>query len=319
MRNEEIPFVLSIHVEPDERVVQVTDAGWPGFLNLAEYVRSNRARLEDATGHAARFNWCVRLDPQVAVAFGSADWVLKRHGAVFDQLMSEGDAIGIHVHCWRPVRRWFRRTWLADYADQDWTEHCIRLAHESFVAHFGRGPTIISMGDHYMSHRAMRLVEELGFRADCSMYPGVAPVKRLVKSELTRGALPDYRGAPNRPFKPSIADFTRPGPQHFRVWEVPVSTGTVRHPKRRTETRENFLLGAMPERLEEIIAQNLAHPDPYLHGEARTDVRMNPDNRKRFDWAFDYLEQLGRERGLRFVTLDEFCDRLDQAGLVEAA
>ena len=115
-----VPFILSIHVEPDERVVRQTNAGWPGFTNLAAYVRSNRARLEDATGHPVRFNWCVRLDPQIEVAFGRPDWVLKRHDAVFDQLLSEGDAIGLHVHCWRPVRRWFRQTWLADYGDASW-------------------------------------------------------------------------------------------------------------------------------------------------------------------------------------------------------
>jgi len=185
------------------------------------------------------------------------------------------------------------------------------MAHEHFVAHFGRGPTIMTMGDHYMSPRAMQVVEALGIRVDCSMYPGGAPVKGLVKSELTCGMLPDYRATPSRPFKPSLADFTRPGPQHFRVWEVPVSAGTVRDLKDQTERREKLLLGMMPSWVEDIIAQNLAHPEPYLYGEARTDVRMNPDNRQRFDWAFDHLAQLGRERGLRFMTLDEFCDDLD--------
>lgn len=307
-----IPFILSIHIEPEERLVKTTHVGWPGFLNLSDYLRANRRRLEDATGHPVRFTWSLRLDPQIAHAFGRADWILKRHGAVLEQLMADGDSIGIHVHTWRPVRHWFKRSWVADFHDQDWTEHCIRMAHEAYVRHFGRGPAVASMGDHYMSPRAMHLFDELGIRADNSMYPGMNPTMQMMPTEKTRGSLPDYRHLPEQAFKPSVTDFSRPGPAHHRVWAVPLSAGKVRHPVSGETMHHCLLLGSMPDWVEGIVTHHLRRSAAYLHGEARTDVRMVPDNRTRFDWALDYLARCNPKGGLRFVTLDEYCDSLDR-------
>ncbi|OOZ38900.1 hypothetical protein [Solemya elarraichensis gill symbiont] len=287
------------------------DKGWPGFLNLADYLLSLRPRLEDATGRPVRYNWCLRLDPQIEEFFGCADWVLKEHGLLLEKFLEDGDEICVHVHPWRPVQRWFRRTWLADYVDQEWAEHCIRLSHDAFVRHFGRSPSSISMGDFYMSNQIMKLIDELGFRVDSSLYPGMEPVKKLKRSELTRGTLPDCRHVPDRAYKPSVTDFTRPGESHHQVWEVPLSAGRVRHPISGEEVQSSLLLGAMPDWIENIIEKNMQKSSPYLHAGLRTDVRMNADNRERFDWAMGYIEQLGRKHNFQFMTHNEYCDLLD--------
>lgn len=77
---ERTPVILCIDVEPDSRRPDPTKAApWRGFERLYPYLRELRQRMADASGEAARLNWFWRLDPQVEMVYGSAEWALRRY------------------------------------------------------------------------------------------------------------------------------------------------------------------------------------------------------------------------------------------------
>src|SRR4051794_15451026 len=77
----EIPVVLCIDVEPDPRVLDpATTPPWDGFERLIERLPALRQRLAEATGKPAAFTWALRMDPQVAEAFGSPSWLAEKYG-----------------------------------------------------------------------------------------------------------------------------------------------------------------------------------------------------------------------------------------------
>src|SRR5215204_4013363 len=98
------PVLICIDVEPDARDVDV-DArpDWEGFEESFRLFDELRPRAEDAVGVPARFNWFLRMDPQVALAYGSAGWAAERYGVRLERLRGAGDEIGLHTHEWRRV------------------------------------------------------------------------------------------------------------------------------------------------------------------------------------------------------------------------
>ncbi|MCV2870444.1 hypothetical protein OEW28_17670 [Defluviimonas sp. WL0002] len=314
-----VPVILAIDVEPDERVVRKTREGWPGFPMLVELLMDRRARLQDATGRPVFFNWYLRLDPQIEIAFGDAGWVFDRYGELIDRVCSAGDSLGLHVHTWRPVRRFFRNTWLADFEDAEWIRHCLTLGLETFRKRTGAFPATMSFGDNFMHESALQVMNECGIRADFSMNPGMKPRKALGKGELSAGMLPDYQSTPRHPFKPSSADFRVPGKTNNAFWEVPVTSGIVGKDKDGSDRWVKLLWGTNPDWVGGITRQALSRPSPYLFAECRTDVLTHPKTRERFLWALDHYESLAREGDLEFMRLESFCDRLEQEAMVVSA
>ena len=215
------PVILNMDVEPDERVVKTVTDTWPGFVAAADYLTKARPRLEDATGRPVHFNWLLRMDPQIEMAFGASNWCVSAHRPIFDRLIEAGDCFGLHVHTWRKAKRFFRSTWQAEYEDVAWIRHCIEMAHETFTKEFGRAPSVCSMGDNFMRTEIMETLEQLGLRIDVTMASGVNFDAKLVRREITSGRLPDYSNTPSKPFKPSRAKVTEPGGDAFDVWEAP--------------------------------------------------------------------------------------------------
>jgi hypothetical protein len=95
---EPIPAVWRIDVEPDEVQSGSGPAPWSRFVAMAGLVRQMRRRLEDCGGAEVRFSWLPRFDPEIGRAFGEVDFVADRYRALFDELRSHGDPLGIHVH-----------------------------------------------------------------------------------------------------------------------------------------------------------------------------------------------------------------------------
>lgn len=314
-----VPLILAIDIEPDDRVVKATGAGWPGVKLLVDCLMDRRARLQDATGRAVHFNWYLRLDPQIEIAFGRSDWVVDHYAAEIEQIHKAGDALGLHVHTWRPARRWFRRTWLAEFADVDWILHCLGTSIDTFTTRTGAPPRSMSFGDSFMHAAALPLMQEAGIRADFSMNPGMKPHKALGKGELSNGLLPDYRATPRRPFRPAAADFRVPGATNCTFWEIPVTSGIVGRDKDGSDRWTKLLWGMDPNWVRAVTEQALAQPDPYLFAECRTDVLTHPGNRDRYMWALDYYETLARSTALEFMHIEAFCDRLDRGEVAVAA
>lgn len=220
-----IPVILCIDVEPDERQISSdTATDWEGFAETFKFFAALRPRLAAATEAPARFSWFFRMDPQIERAYGSPGWVAERHSALIAELAAAGDELGLHTHAWR----WDEdlRCWVADHGNQQWIDHCVRLAFAAYRSAFGRACVSFRFGDHWMSNETMNLLESLGARFDLTVEPGriARPAQSL--TETYTGSLPDYVSAPRRPYRPSRQDFRIPSPEHERdLWAIPLSTG----------------------------------------------------------------------------------------------
>ena len=96
-----IPVVLCIDVEPDPSVWTLgTRPPWRGYDTLDELLGALRPRLS-RHAEAARFSWFLRMDPQIAEAFGTPVWIPETWPGRLEQYRKNGDEIGLHTHAWR--------------------------------------------------------------------------------------------------------------------------------------------------------------------------------------------------------------------------
>src|SRR4051812_18772755 len=96
------PLIINLDVEPDTRQTdRVNQPPWSGFEELVRYISRLRPRLMKAMRSPVRFQWMLRLDPQIELTYGSAGWAIQRYRPLLDALLAEGDEIGIHPHAWR--------------------------------------------------------------------------------------------------------------------------------------------------------------------------------------------------------------------------
>lgn len=218
-----LPVLVCIDIEPDER--NVRDAGdWRGFEATFDCFQALRPRLVEATGTPARYAWFLRMDPQVALAWGSPDWAARRYARELDALQAAGDEMGLHPHAWRWDDAW--STWVTDHGDQAWVDACVRMSFETFEQVFGRTCRAFRFGDHWMNDATMALVESLGAEVDLTLEPG-QKASHAIREPFT-GRFPDYTRVPQRPYRPSAADFRRRGNGDARkIWEIPVSAGST--------------------------------------------------------------------------------------------
>jgi hypothetical protein len=125
-----IPVLLCFDVEPDDIEVATDAPPWVGFERLLELAARWRDELAEATGRPVRFDWFLRMDPQVAEAHGSPGWVVERYGPAIERLRAEGDLVGLHPHALRPTGTPGR--WVADNADAGWVDQCVEMAYETY-------------------------------------------------------------------------------------------------------------------------------------------------------------------------------------------
>ncbi len=156
-----LPVILCIDVEPDERQVDLQSPHhWPGFEAAVAFFNNVRPRLEQTTNSPAKFNWFLRMDPQVDRVYGGASWVVEHYGALIEQLERAGDEIGLHTHAWRWDEAMVQ--WIADHGNQEWVEHCVRISFRAYEDSFGRPCRSFRFGDHWMNNETMHLLESLG-------------------------------------------------------------------------------------------------------------------------------------------------------------
>src|SRR5215831_10264271 len=97
-----IPIVMCIDVEPDQFLIDVdAKEDWNGFAQTFEFFNALRQHFEVATGRPVHYSWFLRMDPQIELGYGQADWVVQRYDALIQKLRRAGDAIGLHVHAWQ--------------------------------------------------------------------------------------------------------------------------------------------------------------------------------------------------------------------------
>ena len=307
-----IPILFNIHVEPDLRVIDFEKRRWMGYENLHAFLFKTRPALEKATGKPVYFNWLFRLDWQIEKVYGDAAWALKQYGSLIKEAQESGDSLGVHLHAWRLKRAGLRKTWIADFSDQEWIASCISLAHRSFVESTKEQPQIFSFGDHFMSPEILAQLERLGFRCDMSMHPGRPILQRCVPEEESCGWLPSFLNTPRQAFKPARKSLSKADRDAMNLWEIPVSVGFLKSDQNPQITEAHkLLLGMHFNQAQEIVEQNLALPDPYLLAEMRSDVRLDSYNQTQFDRSVEYLMHHPLAGSMEFKTVSAHLDQLD--------
>jgi hypothetical protein len=217
---EPIPVVFCFDVEPDDIDVGRGAQPWLGFERLLDRSGPWRNGLAEATGRPVRFNWFLRMDPQIADVYGSASWVVDRYRTEIDTLRAAGDLIGLHPH----ALRWSEANGrsVADHEDADWVDYCIRVSYESYHGAFGEPCRAQRFGDRLMTARAARLSAQLGAQYDLTIEPGAPPVRSLHPGTAATGTTADMRSAPREPYRPSQADAMQAG--DGRLWMIPLTS-----------------------------------------------------------------------------------------------
>ena len=221
---KKIPILLCIDIEPNGRAIDPKiKEDWTGFEKTYEMTRDFRERLQAATNSPAHFSWFFRMDPQIAHTYESADWSVRRYSRIIDEFKSNGDDLGLHPHPWR----WdeVSQSWFADFADQDWINHCVELSFETFEQSLKQPCFSFRFGDQWINEATLELVESLGARFDLTVEPGL---KISDIEEPFTGSMPDYTEFPRYPYRPSNANIKTPGSADKRgLWIIPLSTGST--------------------------------------------------------------------------------------------
>ena len=198
-----VPCVLCIDVEPDERAPRAAHGAPPlGFERLVNLEPALRARMALGSVDDPRVTWTLRLDPQIAILYGSPDWLATTYYAEFERFAATGDELGLHVHCWRRDDQW-----VVDHGDADWVAHCANVGLDGFHGVFGHPCHAYRHGDNFMSSALARQLDASGVRVDLTVYPGRVAAPGLAPGERTTGSIPDTRSAPHHAYRPSPRDF----------------------------------------------------------------------------------------------------------------
>ena len=218
-----VPVFLCVDLEPVEREVHDSSSdAWRGVDAIVEWLDALRPRFAEASGDEARLLWFLRCDPQIEVAFGASNALMLRSAGALQRLLDDGDAIGLHTHPWR----WEEddASWVADYANPAWIEHCVETSLKAYRGHFGRACKLHRFGDHWLSADVIPFLEAQGVRFDFSVEPGARAMRSIAPGERTTGFVPDYTRAPREPYHASSGDLCRPDPDaRTGLWIVPLS------------------------------------------------------------------------------------------------
>ena len=222
-----IPVIFCVDVEPDPRLVN-RDFPEPlvGYELTQRYLRDLRPRIEAVTGAPAHYSWFLRIDAQME-PYGSATWIPDRYGAHMEEIQRAGDEIGVHPHAYRWLED--ERSWLHDFANQSWVDHCLTMAVEGFAKAMGRPCVSLRFGDRWMNTATLNLAERLGVQFDLTVEPGTLPDSAPMPGERASGPLPDYRRVPRSPYTPSPWDFRRTGrPNGRTIRVIPLTSAYLR-------------------------------------------------------------------------------------------
>ncbi len=120
-----------------------------------------------------------------------------------------------------------RRMWFSDLTSAGWIDECIGVSSEALTSIFGRQPESNRFGDRWMSEDAVRALRRNGIRYDLTMEPGI-PGMPIHDDPHSTSWLPDFRGAPRRPYVPFGDNYMIEGtPRGDDMWMIPLSTTRI--------------------------------------------------------------------------------------------
>ncbi len=230
-----IPIIVCIDVEPDGFYIDRTKKlPWKGYEACVSFFSQLRPKLEKATGSPVHFSWFHRMDPQVADVYGSPDWPITHYPEFSEELIRNGDEMGLHPHAyrWEPAIN----EWIVDHGNQNWVNHCVDMSFSAYKKAFGRGCESFRFGERWMSNETMDLIEKKGIKFDLTIEPGLKEIGSYHPTKPFTGSLPDYTEVPRYPYKPSEIDFRKPDfSRNTNLWVIPFSTAMITYKFGRTE------------------------------------------------------------------------------------
>jgi hypothetical protein len=296
-RHSEVPVVLCVDAEPDLRVFDRRDAQpWTGFERFIERLPSLRDRLSGLTGGPVALTWFLRMDPQIAETWGSPAWVAEAYADALAELVACGDELALHTHTWR----WDEQigTWIADYRDQEWAEHCLSMGLEAFESAFDRPCLSHRGGDHFLCPSMLSRLETAGAKVDLTIEPGWPPVGPP-GGEPASGELPDYRSVPLRPYRSSPTQFPAPDDKGKGPLLVPLFSPPA--------LRRRHRLPLPPDSrhfVSRLAFEMLRETPPVLALVLRSDAALDL-----WDVVENNLCHLARHRRMPFLTASAAVDR----------
>jgi hypothetical protein len=190
-----------------------------GFEILVAEVDAVRARLAAASGRPCALTWFLRMDLQVALAYGRATFVADRYEADLARLAAGGDELGLHTHTYR----WQDGLgWVQDHADADHVAHCVRTSLDAYRRSFGRPCRAYRHGDRFMSSALASVLADEGVRVDLTLEPGEPALPGLDRAEQNRGLIPHVPRDRVAPHVANPGDVLEPGDGELMI--VPLTT-----------------------------------------------------------------------------------------------
>jgi len=282
---------------------------WEGVENGIPNIVEVTASCRDSSGAAPKFTWFVRVDPQLEALYGDCGYLLDRYASLWDSCKRRGDELAWHPHLYRlEGARWVQEV-NPERLQADLQETWVSMQKRRFY------PTSSRIGDAFGSNEVLQTLSHLGLLCDATAMPG--RVRRDSDRQL------DWDGTPMHPYRPSVADYRRPGTPTVDLLEIPMSMVSVRaeydatplnryldlsfHHLALRDGVRNFLPKA-------ALVVTVTHPSgvrPSLHRTRHGLISHDVGEfRRNLDYILQECERLGRAS--RFVTIAEveriFCE-----------
>jgi hypothetical protein len=245
--------------------------------------------------------WFLRADWQLQEVYGTCDYLLRKHAAIWNAFLAAGDELAWHPHLYtrNPQGRFVPEREGSRAAEQfRQINTSLIAAHHAFQ--------VVRIGEAFGSNELAGAMEDLGLRVDSTAISG----RR--RDDLSRSF--DWSVSPNRPFRPSVADFRIPGHPSRGFWQVPMTTVPIRAPRENAPVPRYLNLAYRPEVFAEALKSwkredvlvTILHIDELLpHAEPHPfyefDFRALPINLARL-----------AEFGATSLTMTQLADQLDE-------
>jgi hypothetical protein len=206
-----LPVFLTVDVGPDDAVLgheHERHAQWSRTTDGLADLQDVFGRLAKHAGTRVDATWFVRADRHIAAAEGRVLAVFDRFDDFLRERQAAGDAIG-----WMP-QAYSGRGGHIDYTD-------LASTHAALRDH-GWSPGCVRMGGCFHDNRSMGLLDEFGIDVDCSAIPG--------RQKFDGGWQLDWLDTPQSAYRPSLADYRRPGRPDLRILELPLSVLAIKAP-----------------------------------------------------------------------------------------
>jgi hypothetical protein len=189
----------------------------PGWRGVAEGIPAMIEATEAVAGEfdlQPRFTWFVRVDNQIEHYHGSGSYLLDRFAGLWNGRRDAGDEIAWHPHIYRhDSDAWIRED------DEERYLQAFRRAYGQFCA-AERHPRSCRIGEAAFSNGIAAAIDELGIGRDATAMPG--------RQRRDADRILDWSITPRLPYRPSIADYRRPGGPSRGFLEIPMSMAMVK-------------------------------------------------------------------------------------------